>query len=86
MCSKAGLFRCKACKVACYCGRQCQVADHASHKSNCKDIRKLLDNVAHAENHLRKMSGGFFENHIGDFWAFVGTRDFMEAKQEFFRS
>lgn len=60
------------------------MVDHGKHKAACKDIRKLLDKVTLEESLLRKKSGEFFVHHIGDFWAFQETRDYMGAKQEYF--
>ena len=42
----ANLQRCVKCKTAYYCSRECQAGDwYKRHKSHCKEIRRLTENV-----------------------------------------
>ena len=40
-CGKVSRLRCKGCCAVWYCSRNCQRSDQASHRSICKNIRKL---------------------------------------------
>lgn len=45
VCGKKGkVLRCAKCKYAAYCGKECQRADWASHKKECKKIAKQIEN------------------------------------------
>lgn len=40
-CGKPGDKKCSKCKIACYCSRECQVADFPKHKRVCKILAKM---------------------------------------------
>lgn len=80
------LFRCQACQVVYYCGRDHQGAHREDYKRPCNEIKKSREKVDREETKLRSHPGDFmtpsnlFEEHAGDFWGIAETRDYMRAR------
>lgn len=80
------LSRCQACKVVHYCGKDHQVAHRKTHKQACNAIKKTQLVLDVEEKKLRAHPGDFmtptnlFEEHVGDFWGLLETRDYMRAR------
>lgn len=86
--TRAGLKRCKWCKLVFYCGREHQISHRASHKRRCKAVKKAVKVLGYEEHKLRtgQHSGAFagrnvFEHcPVGRFWDIVDTTlDYMRA-------
>ena len=86
------LYRCQACSVVSYCGRQHQVAHREDHKQACNVIRKARLMVSNEERRLRSLPPDFmtpdnlFEEHAGHFWGILETRDYMKARYALVRA
>lgn len=84
--SSSKLFRCQACQVVYYCGRDHQVAHRETHKRACNEIKKTRQKLDREETKLRSHPGDFmtptnlFEEHAGQFWGIFETRDYMRAR------
>ena len=79
-------FRCQACNVVFYCGRDHQVADREDHKRACNVIKKSQQVLSSEERKLRSHPGDFmtppnlFDEHAGHFWGILETRTYMRAR------
>ncbi|KAL2670445.1 hypothetical protein Neosp_014233 [[Neocosmospora] mangrovei] len=83
------LFRCSACHVVNYCGVEHQRADRPRHKVQCVPIKQTKTKLEQEEAALRANPGDVhtppdaFENAMGRFWTFQGTRPYMRARHEY---
>ena len=85
--SSTKLFRCQACTVVSYCGRDDQIAHRPAHKDACNRIKKAQQVLSREEQKLRSNPGdGFitpprlFEEHAGHFWGILETRTYMRSR------
>ena len=84
--AKCKLYRCQACNIVYYCGREHQTAHRGDHKRNCDKVKKALKIVSSQERKLRSLPSGpqtpgnLFEEQAGRFWEIPETRDFVVAR------
>lgn len=81
-------LKCASCKVAFYCGRECQVAHHSEHKDDCRMVKKALAAVDKAK---KSVSAEFqrdgidvFRDEVGHFWGLFETRPYMRRRHDHF--
>ncbi|RSL56724.1 hypothetical protein CEP53_006715 [Fusarium sp. AF-6] len=85
----AKLYRWSACHVVNYCGVEHQKADRPRHKVQCVPIKQTKTKLEKEEAALRANLGdanillNAFENAMGNFWAFSGTRPYMRARHDY---
>lgn len=70
---------CKRCKLVCYCSKHCQKQDIFDHKSECKEIAALSEEVQNYEKSLREFRldekttvNLFNPPYAGQFWVLPG--------------
>lgn len=84
--SQNQLLLCSGCKVVHYCSVDHQKKHRPKHKTACNSIIKTRAKLEQEEATLRAHPGDMFlpsnvfENGVGKFWGFVGTRDYMMAR------
>ncbi|KAJ3149575.1 hypothetical protein HDU89_003628 [Geranomyces variabilis] len=81
------LSLCSRCHVVAYCGAEHQRKDFETHKAPCKAVKSALKTCAKEEQILHDwpedgfpMQGDPFEKHVGLFWGYNATRDYMRAR------
>lgn len=80
-CGKDSSLRCKVCKVAFYCGRECQTEDHEKHKESCKSVKKLTDTINREKAVLLSSSDvGFFTDRSVNFWEHREAHLYMRTR------
>jgi hypothetical protein len=42
ICGKSGAITCSGCKIATYCGKECQKKDWSNHRANCTNAKILM--------------------------------------------
>ncbi|KAG1684754.1 hypothetical protein DVH05_010580 [Phytophthora capsici] len=90
--SPESLSKCSRCQAVLYCGREHQSEHFATHKSTCKRVKKMRDQMIKEADKIRNSTedewtpANAFETHAGTFWSILSTRPYMRAKLELIRA
>lgn len=89
---EVNLRRCSRCHVVYYCSVACQKDDLSQHKESCKMVKKLTEeleeervNLGQVEPMFGETPLNYFEDHVGDFWSMIETRDYCRKREHLSR-
>lgn len=85
VCEKVAAFQCTTCKIACYCGKECQIRHRFEHKNTCKSLKDSLDVINREEMTLRlSPTANFFVDKTVNFWMHMETFLYMRTRVSYF--